>query len=95
MLGIYILTVLATLLWGLWFLYFPCADSGDPLGLKVRNIIVVILLAFIPGVNAVAVIITFIWVVVSIIADGPGSVFPSCKGTKIDNFFNYEFFKKQ
>jgi len=91
--GTYLFTVLATLLWGLWFLYFPAFEYGKPLGLKIKHIITVIIISLIPIMNLIGILITFVWILVSIIITGISSVFPKYSGKKLDKFLNYEFFK--
>jgi len=95
MLGAYILTVLATLLWGLWFLYFPAVRFGKSFGLKVKHIILIITISLIPVLNLFGFFLSFLWIFIDIVTDGMGSVFPKYSWKKLEQFLNYEFFKKQ
>lgn len=95
MFALYIITVLLSIIWGLWFLYYP-GSSVFQLGLKIKYILFVFILSLIPFVNLGVVFVSFIFLFFVICSEGWSEVFPGSKidVNKFSNFFNYEFFKK-
>lgn len=89
----YLITVFITFLWGLWFLQFP-GGPKNRIGLKVKYILLILVLALIPIVNVILFILFAIALFQMINEEGWDEVFPTTKKyTKLKRFFNHQFFK--
>lgn len=89
----YFLVSPAIFLWGLWFLHVP-GGRRDRIGLKVKYILPVLVISFVPWLNLIAFILSLILVVILIAHEGWKNVFPGQTGVKLDKFFNYQFLNK-
>lgn len=88
----YILSVLLSFFWGLWFLQVP-GGRKENIGLKVKYIVVVFFLSLIPVLNLCCVGFTFFLVAAFVMSEGWDNAFPGDRSKKLDKFFNHQFLK--